>query len=124
MSFLGLFRKEKEDLEFDLRARAVLFHVRQGATPSEAAQAAEVTPEELSAWKRSPKFRLELKKAKTDPAGLTERGICSLDDPAISGPPQHGYDRPWGETNWRIWERLHPKNDTGDLGRGGPHLGM
>ena len=106
MSFLGLFTKEKQEAEFDLRARAVLFHVRQGATPRQAAQTADVSADELAAWKRSPDFRHALKRAKTDPPGLAERGICSLNDPRISGPGEFGYDLPYDQA---LRERLHPR---------------
>ena len=61
-----LYRKEREDKEFDWPARTIFDGVSQGLRESEAAVRAGVGPEELRSFRRDPTYRAAVKRARTE----------------------------------------------------------
>ena len=88
MTFLGLFRRETDEREFEWSARSVLDGVRMGLTETEAAKRAGVPLEDLRRWKRDGSYRHALRRARTDGPGLTAQGICTLEQIAPSEEPE------------------------------------
>ena len=61
-----LYKKEREDKEFDWAARAILDGVSEGLSESKAAARAGVSAEELRTWRRDAHFRAAVKRARTE----------------------------------------------------------
>jgi hypothetical protein len=61
-----LYKKEREDQEFDWAARSILDGVSEGLSESEAAARAGVGADELRTWRRDAHFRAAVKRARTE----------------------------------------------------------
>ena len=100
-----LYKKEREDNEFDWAARSILDGVSDGLSESEAAARAGVSADELRTWRRDAHFRAAVKRARTEdrtPKFWDMRQFDEPEDPRAIPPPTTAA---W-ELGRKGWRRL------------------